>query len=282
MFIRRNIIVISLFCALLSIQVRGQTEHESTLARDLQLVAFQDSLVALGSRIYNAEEESQRIEANFSFVRMLVIALQQPYSFDFSFDRLNTISILKAPDQTFRVFSWHVPLADGSYLYYGAIQQNTKNGQLQLTPLLDKTFEWSNPETVITKADQWYGAQYDTIISYDAHYLLLGWKGHTPDITQKVIEVLTFQDNEVFLGAPIFESPETISNARIIFQFSSQLSMFLEYDEIHNRIVYDHLVPMDDRFATDAAHYGPDLTFDAWLLTSTGMEKRENVKIREN
>src|SRR5690606_34608161 len=125
----------------------------------------------------------------------------------YPFDSLDMVSILDAPDSSFRVFSWHIQLNDGSYLYYGTIQLNTPDGSLELYPLLDKTYEITAPEEVVTDPDNWYGAQYYRIIPLNDAYVLLGWKGHTPYITQKVIEVLRFTETGVQLGKPVFESP---------------------------------------------------------------------------
>src|SRR3546814_16711163 len=70
------------------------------------------------------------------------------------------VSILDAPDDRFRIFSWHIPLNDGSYLYYGTIQLNTPDGSLKMYPLLDKTYEITEPEQAVTAPDNWYGPPY--------------------------------------------------------------------------------------------------------------------------
>lgn len=252
-----------------------------TYAQHPALKATEEKLRQLGFAIYNEQEEAQRLQANFDFVRELVTGLQQPYSFDFDFDSLNMISIQDSPDQKFRIFSWHVPLSDGSYLYYGAIQLNTSDGQLRLIPLLDKTFEFENPAAEITTGDEWYGAQYEDIIVLDSQYLLLGWKGHTPEISQKVIEVLRFEDQSAILGNQIFQSPETVTQARVIYRFSSQLSMYMAHDPRANRIVVDHLVPSDPRHEGNYAFYGPDLSFDAWQIEGNRLRKIEHIQVNE-
>src|SRR5690606_17904102 len=134
----------------------------------------------------------------------LVSALQTPHSYDFPFDSLNMVSLLRSPDDAFRIFTWHLPLNDGSYLYYGTIQLNTPDGRLQMFPLLDRTYEIATPETAVTGVQNWYGAQYYRIIPFNGDYVLLGWKGYTPHVTQKVIEILRFAGDGVQLGKAIF------------------------------------------------------------------------------
>src|SRR5690606_4124996 len=139
------------------------------------LPALQDSLVKLGYEMYNNPAEPERMAANFAFVKTLVAALNTPHSYDFAFDSLDMVSLLHAPDGKFRIFSWHLPLNDGSYLYYGAIQLRTADGSLALFPLLDNTYEIDGPDDAILSNTEWYGARYYRIIPFGTDYVLLGW-----------------------------------------------------------------------------------------------------------
>lgn len=235
-------------------------------ARADSLPVLQDSLVRLGYEMYNNPSEPERLAANFSFVKTLVSALNTPHSFDFGFDSLDMVSLLEAPDGRLRVFSWHLPLNDGSYLYYGAVQLRTEDGSLALFPLLDKTYEIQQPDESILSHADWYGAQYYRIIPFGSDYILLGWKGHTPEMNQKVIEVLQLVDGEVVLGKKIFADSHANGLARMIYRFSRQATMYLEYDATENRIVLDHLSPMDERYRDQYQYYGPDMSHDAWQI----------------
>ena len=226
----------------------------------------QDSLAKLGYAIYNEPSEPERLKANFAFVKTLVSALKMPNSYQFGFDSLKMISILRSPDDRFWIFSWHVPLNDGSYLYYGTIQLHTPDGRLKMYPLLDKTYEIESPETVVTTAANWYGAQYYRVVPFGAEYILLGWKGHTAQMTQKVIEVLTLTEEGVKLGKRIFEVDGTQAQTRMIYRYSQNARMYMDYDDRENRIVLDHLAPADVREEGQYEHYGPDMTYDAWQL----------------
>lgn len=244
-----------------------------------KIQALEDSLAKLGYRMYNEPSEPERLEANFTFVKTLVSALKVPHSYAFPFDSLDMVAILNAPDNHFRIFSWHIPLNDGSYLYYGAIQLNTRDGSLKLYPLLDKTYEIADPERVVTSPDNWYGAQYYRIVPLNDAYILLGWKGHTPYVTQKVIEVLRLSENGAQLGKPIFDTPEHGGQARMIYRYNRNVSMYLDYDSVENRIVFDHLAPADPRQQGQYDQYGPDLTYDAWQLASGRLKLISDVPL---
>ena len=227
---------------------------------------LEDSLVRLGHIMYNEPSEPERLEANFTFVKTLVAALKTPHSYTYPFDSLDMVAILDAPDDRFRIFSWHIPLNDGSYLYYGTIQLNTPDGRLKLYPLLDKTYEIAEPEQAVTATDNWYGAQYYRMVPLNGAYVLLGWKGHTPYVTQKVIEILRLTEGGAQLGQAIFDAPEQGKQTRMIYRYNRNASMYLDYDSVENRIVLDHLAPADPQQPEAYEQYGPDLTYDAWQL----------------
>jgi len=240
--------------------VKGQSTDRAAMT------VLQDSLVRLGFSIYNEPAEPERLKANFAFVKTLVSALKIDHSYDFPFDSLNMVSILPSPDHQFRIFSWHVPLDDGSYLYYGTIQLNTPDGQLKMYPLLDKTYEIDHPEQTETTASNWYGAQYYRLIPFDAGYVLLGWKGHSARMTQKVIEVLQLTPDGARLGKAIFDGDSSRNHTRMIYRYSRNARMYLDYDSTERRIVLDHLAPADEQAEGQYDQYGPDLTYDAWQL----------------
>ena len=49
-----------------------------------------------------------KISTNKQFARLLIQTLKQPASFNYPFDSLKSISILKPEDNSFRIFTWHI------------------------------------------------------------------------------------------------------------------------------------------------------------------------------
>lgn len=237
--------------------------------------AWQDSLNRLVHELYSGDADPVVLARNTVLVRTLVSSLKEQHSFDYSFGDLEGISLVCPPDSQFRIFSWNVPLNDGSYLYYGAIQSATSDGSLMLTPLLDQTFEIEHPPSAILHADKWYGAQYYEIVTVGDGYALLGWKGHTDKYTQKVIEPLRLADGEFTFGKSIFTHDTAIM--RRVFSFSQAASMYLRYDPQNGRIVFDHISPADSSLEGDFRFYGPDLSFDAYLIKGDYLELQENI-----
>jgi hypothetical protein len=229
----------------------------------------------------NNENDLERKNANYAFIKVLVSALKIPNSFLFKFDSLKTISILNAPDNRFRIFSWHVVNEDGSYRFYGSIQMNT-GGPLQLFPLQDYSPLLKNPEDSVTDNRKWFGAQYYKIVAVeDSHpyYVLLGWKGYTAASTKKVIDVLSFKDGKPQLGLGVFDGNGK-NRKRVIFQYTRQASMLLRYVPEQHLIVFDHLSPPDNKAKNMPDLYGPDLTYNGYKLKNGRWVFVENLDMR--
>lgn len=238
---------------------------------------WQDSLTSLGRQVFSVASESERMESNFLFVKTLVSALKEPNSYFYSFDSLKMISIVSSPDEQFRIFSWNMPLHDGSYLYYGAVQM--RSGTLKLTPLLDKTFELKNSNEEITDHSKWYGAQYYEIIPYSTRsYLLLGWKGHDSQCSEKVIEVLKIDpEGKLIFGQNIFSDDPKI--VRKIFKYSKSATMLLRYNGDKRRVEFDNLVPLN---SGKNQIYIPDLSHNGYILKDGKLVFIDDVEVLNN
>jgi hypothetical protein len=235
---------------------------------------LQDSLQVLSYKMINDNIEPERYNANYKLIKTLVNILRIPYSFNFSFDSLKTISIQTSPDKRFRIFSWHVMNDDGSYRYYGTIQMNNPEGKLQMFPLVDYTPAIKNSTDTITTNDKWYGAQYYRMISVlnnvqTPYYVLLGWKGNTANSTKKVIEILYFKEGKAYFGMPVFDGDkDMLKKKRIIFEYDRRASMVLNFEQSISTVVFDHLAPPDPKLKGRFELYGPDLSYDGYKLVN--------------
>ena len=232
----------------------------------------------------NDSLEPQRYNASYKFIKTLVTALKTSNSFNFPFDSLKSISIQTSSDKRFRIFSWHVMNADGSYRYYGTVQINNPDGKLQMFPLVDYTSEFKNPVDSITTNDKWYGAQYYRIISVlnnvkTPYYMLLGWKGNNVKSTKKVIDVIHFKDNKAFFGMPVFDDKELAAKKRVIFEYDRKASMVLNWDPKITTIIFDHLAPPDDRLKGRFELYGPDFSYDGYRLANGRWKLVEDIQV---
>lgn len=254
-------------------------QHSDENSNLKRLSLYQDSLVDIGNIMINNENELERKNANMLFVKTLVTALKVPNSFLFPFDSVKSVSVLNSPDNRFRIISWHVINEDGSYRFYGAIQINT-GGPLRLFPLVDYSPLLQNPEDSVTDNHKWYGAQYYKIIKVAAdnpYYVLLGWKGFTVNATKKVIEVLSFKNDNPVFGMSVFGGT---NHKRIIFEYTRQASMLLKYVPEEHLIVFDHLSPPDKKSQNLPETFGPDLSYDGYRLINGKWKYVDNLDMR--
>lgn len=252
--------------------------------------AYEDSLRVLGRAITNDSIEANRIKANYSFIKTLVSSLKQKESFAYPFDSLyKTVSIQKSEDNKFRIFSWFVMSDDGTFRFYGALQINNPD-QLELYPFTDNSTKMESPEDSTLTPKKWYGAVYYSIVPVNTtvdnkpYYILLGWKGTSHQSTKKVIDVLSFDNGKPVFGLPVFvdKDKEGKFKKRVVFSYTAEVSMLLRYVKAKEYIVFDHLVPPNDKLKYTPSLYGPDLTYDAYKLKKGEWHLQENVELKNS
>jgi hypothetical protein len=251
-----------------------------------KLTVFQDTLIKISANVTAAQSDAQKLEVNGKFVKTLVGALKTPNSFAFTFDSLKNISVIKSPDQAFRILSWYVQLENGTYRYYGAIQMNTKSGPLKLYPLIDQTENLNDPN-IITNNQKWFGARYYEIVPVTSgnrlpYYVLLGWKGNTQTTTKKVIEILSFDKDNLTFGAPVFDGKELKGKNRVIFEYAKSNAMTLKTDLKAGIIVFDHLASFDPEIKDKFEYYGSDGTFDGFKIIGGKLKLQEDLTLNND
>ena len=266
----------------------SKAQHSGNNQSLQHLISMQDSLQRLGFIMINDSIEPQRYNASYTFIKTLVNTLKTPYSFNFPFDSIKTISIQTAPDKRFRIFSWHVMNNDGSYRYYGTIQMNNAAGKLEMFPLVDYTPAIKNPGDTVTTNEKWYGAQYYKIIPVSnnvqtPYYLLLGWKGNTIKSTKKVIEILYFKDDRAYFGLPVFDGDkDNADKKRILFEYDRKASMLLNFEPSTGTIVFDHLAPPDPKLKGKYELYGPDFSYDGYKLSNGRWKFVQDLELKND
>lgn len=248
-----------------------------------KLDVFQDSLISISKVIYTTQSDEAKTTLNGKFIKTLVDALKEPNSFNYGFDSLKNVSVVKSADQVFRIISWYLPFENGNYRYFGTIQMNNK-GALKLYPLIDQT-ENITDANAVTNNQKWFGARYYEIIPVTIsgklpYYVLLGWKGNTSESTKKVIEILSFDKDNVNFGMPVFDGKELKGKNRIIFEYNKQNAMVLKTDKNAGLIVFDHLAPFDPEMVGKFQFYGSDGNTDAFKIIGGRLRLQENIVIK--
>ncbi|MCR6718754.1 MAG: hypothetical protein NVV59_00320 [Chitinophagaceae bacterium] len=168
------------------------------------LKAKEDSLKTIAKLVITDTLTEDRMKADSLFTRVLVRALQVRNSFEYPFSAVQGISILYAPDSSFRIFTWNMQYDEYYARQRGAIQMKTPNGSLKLFPLRDVSEFTDNAIDSARTASNWIGAVYYNMIKTEHngknYYTLFGIDFHTVRSTKKWIEVLHFNQR----GEPVF------------------------------------------------------------------------------
>lgn len=259
-------------------------QHTFSFNNGPEMDKFQDSLLRLNEAAFNAGNNEQRFALNAQFIKTLVNSLKTHGSFSYPFDSLKKISVVKSADNSFRIFSWHLPVDDGTYRFFGSIQMATKDGKLKLYPLIDNTENIKDPNQV-TNNKMWYGATYYEIVPVissgkQPYYVLIGWKGNNTKTSKKVIDILSFVKEEPVFGKAVFSNNN--SKNRVIFEYNKLNSMTLKTDKNVGMIVFDHLTPFTPDLAGNFEFYASDLSFDAYKIVNGKLKLIENVELKND
>lgn len=263
------------------------------LSRDskMMLDELQDSLIKVGEVMVNDTNTGKRVDALHKFIPLMTRALKIEGSFYYSFDSLQSISHLFAPDSSFKILTWQLYLGKGINRYYGTVQM--KGDKLKMFPLFDTsdTMEYHN-QTILNK-DSWYGALYYKILKNYAqgkyYYTLLGYDAGDLFCDRKIIDVLWFQDGYPMFGAPLFkfknaEGKTDIKN-RIFIDYKFDALASLGYDTSQQMIIYDHTAPTDSIELGLTFSYVPDGTYEGFKFENgfwNWIEKVFTFAINEN
>ncbi|MEM9885685.1 MAG: hypothetical protein AAF849_07325 [Bacteroidota bacterium] len=266
---------------------------DSLLLEKTDIEKMEDTLGVLSYSIVNAESAEQRFLACRAFIPKLTAALKTPNSFEYPFERLKTISIQYPKDSTFRIFTWQLYVDSSQYRYYGAIQLNTPD--LQLIPLIDRSFQMEEVEYSQTDNRNWYGALYYNIQDFDTptgkKYLLFGYDAFENieryedsgirsramafshnDLEQlskrKLIEVLTIKDGKAIFGAAVFtpNAPNALPKSRVIVEYSAESKIVCNYDDFEQAVIFDHLMMVNNEIEGSRPLQIPDGTFEGYKL----------------
>ncbi len=229
----------------------------------------EDTLAMMAGRIPEAPDDKGRMQNHHAFADYFEEVLKHDDAFSYPFDSLQTVSLLYAPDNTFRIATWYVPLSGQRFYYAGFVQlPPADNAPPEVISLQDATGGINGKEAGQLGVESWYGAYYYEVIQADGmdHYILLGWKGDNPHSRLRVIEPFSIQDGVPAFGQQVFGEPWD-DKWRVVFEYSARVSMSLVFEEDRVRtsagvfpmIVFDRLEPSHRSLQGHYRFYKPEV-----------------------
>lgn len=246
---------------------------------------LKDSLKNKLNIIQNGIDDNEKLKANQDFFEIMNRTLKLKNSFDFSFDSLNTISILRSSDNYFKIFNWFIENDDNSYRFYAIIQ--FRNPKYDLIFLNDNSDDILNVEQAELSSENWFGCLYYNIISNKEKrsYTLLGWDGNNEYSTKKIIDVVKFsRNNDIKFGQPIFKDDNQKSKKRVIIEYNKKSPVSVQFNKKSKRIIFNQLIPQKKELEGIKAYYVPDGSFNAyeykkrkwWLILDIDARNKDN------
>ncbi|MFW5819953.1 MAG: hypothetical protein ACOCWA_01580, partial [Bacteroidota bacterium] len=192
-------------------------------------------------------------------------------------------------DNRIKAFTWYLQVNQNEYKYYGLIAYSDKKFPLgdevyQVIELNDQSDNIQHPEQKYLSVNEWYGAVYYGIHTFthrrNSWYALIGFDFNDQFSNKKIIEILTLDknDNIQFGGEIYFDEEQEFR--RIIFEYSSEVAMTVNYDERLNMIVFDHLRPYQPFFEGNFRFYAPDGSYDGLQFKKGKFYREEDLDAR--
>lgn len=230
-------------------------------------------------------DDSQKMADNARFVQRMEELLRESNSMEIPFTDLKNISVMTAPDGSFRLFTWLVLTRNG-YQPQGVLQvKQKKKTSFKIYPLNHTDADQKSVKYRTLSPDKWYGAVYYEMIPIrfkgDSYYVLIGFNGNDGLSHKKVLDVLSFSGTSPRFGLAVFEEEQKAAN-RVVFEYSARVKMSLRYDANKKEIIFDHLAPVNPSLVGHYKQYGPDMSYDAFVYRQGKWVYKPDVDARND
>jgi hypothetical protein len=236
-----------------------------------QADTLSQTLGRLFGRLATVNEDSVKLQVNDSIQTIVNRIVESDSIFSFSFKDIRFLGQITSPDSTVKIVSWNLNLKASPGKYFCYIIKRSETNSLNSVYRLTSDYNPADiSEDTVYTGENWYGALYYDIRPFttdgQTYWTALGINYGNPLITKKVIDIITFKhDGAIEFGAPVFSPSDSILVKRKVFRYSADAAMTLRFTD-NNSIVFDHLVPFSPALAGKMEYYGPDFSYDAYIL----------------
>jgi hypothetical protein len=265
------------FTITLSVSISGLSGQNATI--DTPKI-----LENLYSRILISRSDSIRLQINDSIKFIIESYVSSDTVFNSNLKNLRYLGQITSSDSSLKIITWNLILPGSTGRYFSYLIRKGAPGKANKIYSMSASYK-TDPVSVDTIYTQnnWYGALYYDIRSYTIDnrkcWILLGIDYGNPDISRKIIDVLSISpDDSLIFGRKWFESKDK-NKFRAVFEYASNGTMSLKF-KTDSSIVFDHLVPFSENHKNDRQFYGPDYSSDAYNFSNGSWRLMENVDAR--
>ncbi len=267
-----------LFTLLLALSISIKADFTSDLQKRLDAIAVNAMYVT-----HSPFQEMRKFESQRLFDSLTeILAIKESYFLNY--DSFKNVSIQKSADQELKIFTWNYISDSGYFKIYGILVLNPNKHDDFFFPLtaftekIDTFYQNLSP-------DNWYPALYYDIYTYKykrkCYYLLTGFNGGTPWLSERILELITIsKKNGPQFGLPVFDEVDDKAKPRTrqIFKYASEGNMVCRIEKEDKIVVFSNLVPVRKTKTGDYEYYLPDGSYDSYKY-KRGRWKRVNMPL---
>jgi len=238
----------------------------------------------LFNRLVNNYSDNDRIRINDSIDIIIGDYVKSDSIFNSSFKNLRYLGQITSSDSLLKIITWNLVLSSNPGRYFSYLISKQENGKGNRIYKLTSAYREAPVKTdTIYSEKEWYGALYYEIrpfyVKNKKYWILLGIDYGNPDISRKIIDVLSFNpEGSLIFGKKWFASGDMVKY-REVFEYASNGMMSLRFSS-DSSIVFDHLVPFLPSQQNDRQYYGPDYSYDAYFYKDGIWRLNINVDAR--
>ena len=259
--------------------IEGQSPAQDTGTK------VSSELERLFVRLRSSTEDSVRRDINDSIKTIIESYAASDSVFTHRFSSIKYLGQIVSSDSLVKIITWNIiPGKDPGMYYCYFIKRSADAGQPNIVHSLSAAYDARriNQDTIYNM-NNWYGALYydlrPVIQENRQYWVLLGLNYSDQYMTRKVIDVLSFtDDNKIVFGRKWF-NPGTRLRYRHVFEYASSGVMSLRFAS-DSLIVFDHLVPIASMDNSNRLYYGPDYSVDAYIFRHGIWEMTLNIDVR--
>lgn len=213
----------------------------------------------------NSNDPENRMIAFDQFYRGLETELEKDNAFDYDFAGLEELSILEDTLSTFKLISWQMDLGENEFSYYGFLIKNDGT----YFELKDEFASLDDIEYLELNSEEWLGGIYYGMLEMGDKYYLFSYRQKDQFTKFKSFDCLSFDnDGKPVLGSESFVIPmadtRDIVKNRIVFNYSADAILSLNYNKDLSMVVHDHLMQINGQIPGQGPAMVPDGTYEGY------------------